>query len=131
VSDHSPCPAELKCGDFGQAWGGIASVELGLSVAWTEAARRGIGIDRIAHWMAAAPAAVTGLAGRGAIVPGYRADLAVFAPDETFAVDPARLRQRHPVTPYTGRTLRGVVEQTWLAGVPVTDDERRGRLVTR
>ena len=129
VSDHSPCPAELKRGDFGQAWGGIASVQLGLPVVWTEAARRGIGLDHVAQWMATAPAALTRLPGRGAMAPGYRADLAVFAPDETFVVDAARLRHRHPVTPYAGRTLRGVVEQTWLAGVPVRDGERRGRLV--
>ena len=32
VSDHSPCPPELKAaatGDFGEAWGGIASLQLG------------------------------------------------------------------------------------------------------
>jgi allantoinase len=134
VSDHSPCTVEakrLESGDFGEAWGGIASVQLGLPVVWTEASRRGIGLDRIAHWMATAPAAITGLAGRGAIAPGNRADLCALAPDETFVVDPARLRHRNPITPYAGRTLRGVVEQTWLAGAPVSDGERRGQVVMR
>ena len=119
VSDHSPCTVAAKrfdTGDFADAWGGIASVQLGLPAVWTEAARRGIGLDRVAAWMAAAPAALTGLADRGAISPGRRADFSVFAPDERFVVDPARLRQRNPVTPYAGRTLRGVVRQTWLAG---------------
>ena len=32
VSDHSPSLPELKRGDYDQAWGGIASLELGLSV---------------------------------------------------------------------------------------------------
>ena len=44
VSDHSPCPADLKrldVGDFGLAWGGISSVQLGLPVVWTDARRRG------------------------------------------------------------------------------------------
>lgn len=137
VSDHSPCTVEAKRlggddparGDFGEAWGGIASVQLGLPVMWTEAARRGIGLDRVVGWMAAAPAALTGLAGRGAIAPGMRADLCVFAPDDSFVVDPATLRHRNPVSPYTGRSLRGVVEQTWLAGVRVEPDGRTGRLV--
>ena len=35
---------------------------------------------------------------------------------------PARLEHRHPVTPYAGRTLTGVVRQTWLAGRPVDLD---------
>ena len=122
VSDHSPCTVAAKrldSGDFGAAWGGIASVQLGLPAVWTEAARRGVGLDRVAAWMAAGPAALTGLADRGMISPGRRADLCVFAPDEEFVVDPAALRHRNPVTPYAGRTLRGVVRQTWLAGQPV------------
>jgi allantoinase len=133
VSDHSPCPVAAKrldTGDFGPAWGGIASVQLGLPAVWTEAARRGVGLDRVAAWMAAAPAALTGLADRGAIGPGLRADLCVFAPDERFVVDPATLRHRHPVTPYAGRTLRGVVRQTWLAGRPIGPGPRAGRLVS-
>jgi allantoinase len=134
VSDHSPCTVDakqLESGDFGAAWGGIASVQLGLPVIWTEAASRGIGLDRIAHWMAAAPAQLAGLVGRGRIAAGNRADLCVFAPDQTWVVDPAALRHRNPVTPYAGRTLRGVVQQTWLAGEVIDDGIRRGELVPR
>ncbi len=134
VSDHSPCTAALKhleSGDFGAAWGGIASVQLGLPVMWTEARRRGVGLAQLVQWMATAPAALTGLAARGAIAPGGRADLCLFAPDDSFVVDPAQLRHRNPVTPYAGRTLTGVVAQTWLAGVPIADGERRGQVVRR
>jgi allantoinase len=42
-----------------------------------------------------------------------------FAPDESFVVDAAALHHKHPVTPYAGTTLRGVVHTTWLRGVPV------------
>jgi allantoinase len=133
VSDHSPCPVAAKrmdTGDFGDAWGGIASVQLGLPAVWTGAAQRGIGLDRVAGWMATAPAALTGLADRGAIRPGLRADLCCFAPDEKFVVDPAALRHRHPVSPYAGRTLTGVVRQTWLAGRPAGAGPRAGQLVS-
>jgi allantoinase len=134
VSDHSPCTVAAKrldTGDFGDAWGGIASVQLGLPVMWTAARERGVPLTHLVRWMAEAPAALAGLTGRGSVAAGQRADLCVFAPDDTFVVDPARLRHRNPVSPYAGRTLAGVVEQTWLAGVPITDDDRRGQLVRR
>ena len=134
VSDHSPCTAELKrldTGDFGAAWGGIASVQLSLPVTWTEASRRGHDLTELAGWMAAAPARLAGLPGKGAIAAGHDADFAVFAPDETFTVEPARLLHRNPVTPYAGVRLRGVVRQTWLAGRPIDGRVPRGALLRR
>jgi allantoinase len=131
VSDHSPCPPELKLGDFGSAWGGIASVQLGLSAVWTQAAQRGFGLADVARWMCAAPATLAGLTSKGAIASGFDADFAVFAPDETWVVDPALLRHRHPITPYAGATLRGVVRETWLHGTRVDGVRPCGRLLTR
>jgi allantoinase len=133
VSDHSPCPAAMKAsGDFGEAWGGVASLQLGLSAVWTVARRRGRSLDDIARWMSAAPAALAGLPGKGAIEPGRDADLVAFDPDETFIVDASQLRHRHPVTPYNGQKLTGSVRQVWLRGKEVTDDAGpAGQLLTR
>ena len=119
VSDHSPSTPDLKrldSGDFGEAWGGISSVQLGLSLMWTAAASRGHDLIDVARWMSQRPAEVVGLAGKGAIAVGNDADLVVLAPDESFVVDPTRLHHKNPVTPYAGRSLRGVVRQTWLRG---------------
>jgi allantoinase len=134
VSDHSPCPPELKRrggGDFGAAWGGISSVQLSLPVVWTRARERSYSLDDIARWMAAGPARIAGLAGKGQIAPGFDADLVAFAPDEGFVVDPARLHHRHPLTPYAGARLDGVVRRTWLRGRPVTGGRPDGRLLAR
>ncbi|HEX8079267.1 MAG TPA: allantoinase AllB [Jatrophihabitans sp.] len=134
VSDHSPCTAELKrldTGDFAAAWGGIASLQLALPVTWTQAGSRGHTLAELAGWMASGPARLAGLAGKGAIAPGYDADFAVFAPDQSFVVDPARLRHRNPVTPYAGARLRGVVRETWLAGERIDGHTPRGRLLHR
>src|SRR5688572_1390931 len=119
VSDHSPATADLKCpdsGDFAEAWGGIASVQLGLPVVWTAARSRGVGLPDVVRWMSAARAALDGLDAKGAIAVGKDADLVVFAPDATFLVDPGRLQHRNPVTPYAGRELTGQVREVWLRG---------------
>ncbi|WP_405064319.1 allantoinase AllB [Kribbella sp. NBC_01505] len=133
VSDHSPSTIDLKhldTGDFGTAWGGIASLQLGLPAVWTEARRRGFTLAEVVGWMATAPAVQTGLLKKGRIEVGADADLCVFAPDETFVVDARRLHHKNAITPYDGRTLSGVVRGTWLRGVPI-DSEPHGRLLTR
>ncbi|QNE73935.1 allantoinase AllB [Streptomyces finlayi] len=122
VSDHSPCTTDLKTPDFASAWGGISSLQLGLPAIWTEARRRGHGIDDVVRWMSAAPAELAGLTRKGAIEAGRDADFAVLAPDETFTVDPAGLFHRNQVTAYAGKTLHGVVKSTWLRGVRIADE---------
>jgi allantoinase len=134
VTDHSPSPPALKAldrGDFGDAWGGISSLQLGLPLVWTAGRRRGHDLGDLVGWMARRPAEVAGLRGKGRIAPGFDGDFSVFAPDETFTVDPAQLHHRHPVTPYAGRRLTGVVRSTWLRGECVRADRPTGQLLTR
>ncbi len=140
VTDHSPSPPAAKhlgTGDFLRAWGGIASLGLALPLVWTEARRRGVPLAEVVRWLSAGPARLAGLeAAKGAIVAGRDADLVVFDPDAEWEVEPARLRFRHPHTPYAGRRVRGVVRATYLAGEPVYSDGHsigpaRGRLLER
>ncbi len=134
VSDHSPCPPELKLPEIGQfaaAWGGISSVQITLPVVWTEARARGYQLTDVIRWMASGPAALAGLPGKSRIAPGCDADLVAFAPDEKFVVDPVGLHHRHRLTPYTGMSLSGVVRRTWLRGMPVSGGQPSGRLLAR
>lgn len=127
VSDHSPCTPHLKVperGDFIDAWGGIASLSLGLSSVWTEARARGADVTRVAEWLSARPARFAGVADRkGAIAPGLDADLVLWDPDATREVTASGLRFKHPVSPYLGRTLSGRVLRTWLRGAVVFDGD--------
>jgi allantoinase len=120
VSDHSPCPAEMKCkeaGDFLQAWGGISSLQLRLPIMWTEAQRRGYSLKRLSEWLSRAPARLVGFEKRkGSISVGSDADIVIWNPDAEFKVEPAMIHHRHKLTPYAGRVLSGVVEQTFLRG---------------
>ncbi len=123
ASDHSPCPPDRKCrgsGDFLKAWGGISSLQLTLSVMWTEARRRGHGVERLAEWLCRGPARLAGLEGRkGAIAAGYDADLVIWRPEDRQECLSYRLHHRHKLTPYAGRMLDGVVEATFLRGQKV------------
>ena len=120
VSDHSPCPPEMKrreTGNFLQAWGGISSLQLRLPAVWTAARARGFELKRIVEWLCSAPARLVGLDKRkGTIAAGYDADIVIWKPDETFTVEPESLHHRHKLTPYAGRKLSGVVEKTFLRG---------------
>jgi allantoinase len=135
VSDHSPCTPELKrldSGDFAAAWGGIASLQLGLPIVWTAARARGHTLVDVVRWMATGPAQRAGLVGKGRVGIGADADLCVVDPDAQFEVDPAGLRHRNPISPYAGRRLAGVVRSTWLRGERIDPDgPPTGRLLTR
>jgi allantoinase len=131
VSDHSPCDPARKGTDFAGAFGGIASLQLGLPVMWTAARARGVPLARLVDWMATGPATLAGLWRKGRIAQGYDADLCVLAPDESFTVDPYALHHRIPLTPYAGRTLVGVVRETWLRGRRIDLVRPHGRLLAR
>ena len=134
VSDHSPSTLDLKDlenGDFAVAWGGVSSLQLGLPIIWTEARRRGVGLEQVIAWMSARPAELAGLSAKGKLSLGYDADLSVFAPDEAFVVDVSRLKHKNPITPYDRRALSGVVRRTFLRGTEVDGRTPTGRLLRR
>jgi allantoinase len=128
ATDHSPCPPEMKrqeSGDFLDAWGGIASLQLSLPAVWTEARHRNFSLTHLAKWLCEGPAHLAGLDHqKGALAPGHDADLVIWNPDASFKVDPAQLHHRHKLTPYAGRDLMGIVEATFLRGVKIFE---RGR----
>jgi allantoinase len=132
ATDHSPAPPALKRieeGDFVRAWGGIASLQIGLAATWTGAAARGVEVTHLARWCATAPAALAGLdATKGSIAVGRDADFVVWDPDGETNVVPSALYHRHPVTPYAGRKLQGRVLTTILRGEVVYQDGTCGAL---
>ena len=99
VSDHSPCVAELKHldrGDIMDAWGGISTLGLGLSLLWTEGRERGVSIAQISKWTSENTAKHAGLDGsKGQIKVGYDADFIIWNPDAEFQVRVNLLSRRN------------------------------------
>ena len=127
ATDHSPCPPEMKHtneGNFRSAWGGIASLSVALAVLYTEARERGFALTDIARWMSEAPANLAGCHKRkGRIAAGYDADFVVFDTESEFTVSAKSLYFRHPISPYLGEKLRGVVKATYLRGCLVFKED--------
>jgi allantoinase len=123
VSDHSPCTPQLKhidSGDIEKAWGGISSLQFGLSLIWTEARERGYSIAQVVDWMATRPAQFAGLGSRkGKIAVGLDADLVVFDDDGEYLITPDIIKYRHKITPYEGKTVKGLVQRTYVRGAMV------------
>jgi allantoinase len=135
ASDHSPAPPLMKSGDFIAAWGGISGVQSTLAVL-LEAGHhcRALPLERISAFVAAEPARRFRIRGKGSLEPGMDADLALVDLQRSAMLALGDLQQRHALTPYLGRSFRGVVRRTIRRGVTIFDDGRviatsHGRLV--
>lgn len=125
VSDHSPCTPQLKhldTGNFDSAWGGIAGLQFGLPVIWTELSARGLGVSELSHWLSTATSNFLNLTGKtGKIEKGADADLVVWDPNSEFTLKEDQIFHRHKVTPYLGKKLKGIVKKTFVRGNKVYD----------
>ena len=137
VSDHSPCTPDLKllpstidgsskavgegqAGDFFAAWGGVSSVGLGLSILWTEGQKRAITIEDIVKWCCKETAKQVGLdRQKGDLGVGFDGDVTVFDDEGAYEVGQNTMLFRNKCSPYQGKTLRGIVRETWLHGQKV------------
>jgi len=113
---------EKERGDFFASWGGISSVGFGLPILWTEAKTRSRPIDilDVVRLCAVNTSTQVGLSHKkGALRPGMDADVCVFDDEGEFVVGREQMLFRNKVSPYQGRTMRGVVKETWVRGQKV------------
>lgn len=120
VSDHSPCTEDLKKkndGDYMASWGGISSLQFGLSILYTEAIPRGFNFIDIMKWVSEEPAKLIGIGHKkGKIEIGYDADLIIFNPNKKFIVEKNNIQFKNKLSAYIGKELSGIVEKTILRG---------------
>ncbi|XP_013979220.1 allantoinase, mitochondrial [Salmo salar] len=120
VSDHSPCTPDLKrldSGDFTQAWGGISSLQFGLSLFWTSASKKGFTLPDVVRLLCQRTAQLCRLDNqKGSLVPGHDADLVIWDPEKEFEVKDTSIHHKNKLTPYLGLTLLGEVSVTIVRG---------------
>ena len=140
VSDHSPCTPDLKqlpshipghCAPVvtsTQSDIDVSSVGMGLPILWTEMTRRGLttpaNVDRaitdLVQWCCVNTAAQVGLEKqKGTIAVGYDADFCIFDDETSWIVEPSTMLFRNKCSPYQGKTMHGMVKETWLRGRPI------------
>jgi allantoinase len=134
ASDHSPSPPSMKRGDnFFNVWGGIASVQTTLSAMFE--VEPPLPVESVAAYTASHVARRFGITGKGTVAVGSDADLALVDLWERYELTRDMLLDRHKLSPYVGRTFRGLVRRTIVRGHTVFQDGRivagefRGRLV--
>ena len=126
ASDHSPCPPDMKRGDFTAAWGGIAGCQTLLPLL-LDSGR--LTLEQVAMLTSANPARRFRLP-KGMDL-GADADLVLVDTRDRHA---PTLHDRHKLSPFAGRALRGRVVRTLLRGTTVFHDGeivgQGGRLLT-
>ena len=124
ATDHAPHTPEAKERPFEEAPPGMLGLETALAVTITELVEPGIlTLPAALALLSWRPAAIAGLDHQGGpIVAGAPAHITVFDPRTEWEVEPARLASRARNTPFAGRTLKGKVRHTLLAGAPVVID---------
>ncbi|KKA21969.1 Allantoinase [Rasamsonia emersonii CBS 393.64] len=121
--------APVNDGNFFSAWGGVSSVGLGLPILWTEISRRknvssapgektaDQALRDIVQWCSTNTAAQVGLEKqKGDLAVGFDADFCVFDDTAEWTVEPSTMLFRNKCSPYQGKTLKGMVLETWLRG---------------
>lgn len=124
ASDHSPSPASMKQSkNFFEVWGGIAGVQATLGLVLEEGhVRRGLSLADVVRLTSRSAVERFRLGDRGRIEPGYVADLAIVDLGHAAPLAASDLHDRHRLSPYVGRTLRGRVRRTLLRGRTVFAD---------
>lgn len=115
-TDHAPHSAEEKRRPIEEAPFGIVGLETSVALTITELVEPGILTPmQMAEKMSYNPARVLGI-DRGSLAEGKAADITVIDPDAEYVIDPAMFRSLGKNTPFSGKTVRGLVKATICDG---------------
>ena len=134
-SDHAPYrfdeTGKLSAGpnsNFKQIANGLPGLETRLPLLFDALVSQGRpefagrGIEAFVELTATAPARIYNLPGKGAIQPGYDADIAIWDPRKQVTITDEAMHDRTGFTPFSGRTVTGWPERVISRGRDVVAD---------
>ena len=117
ATDHAPHAAHEKSVEFDRAPFGITGLETALALVITKLHReRKMSLMRIVELMSTNPARIFNLRGRGALVRGSFADVAIFDPAKRWTFEASKSFSRSKNTPFDGWQFQGKVVATLVSG---------------
>ncbi len=127
-TDHAPHTDVEKSGELEEAPAGSPGVQT-LYLSCLQIAKELGDVWQAPRWVSRAPAAFAGLEkSKGALAPGYDADIVIVDPNATTRVRAQDMRSRQRHGALEGRRFDFAIEAVFLRGEP-TGDRPRGRMV--
>lgn len=121
ATDHAPHDEDSKRVTFCCAANGVVGLETLLPIAVGLVHDRVFTLSQCIAAMTCHPAGLLGI-NRGTLSVGRPADVVLFDPEEGWTVDAAQFRGRGRNSCFHGRSVKGRVKQTWVAGRLVYQD---------
>ncbi|MGB3558939.1 MAG: dihydroorotase, partial [Geitlerinemataceae cyanobacterium] len=116
ATDHAPHTLEEKSQDYPNTPSGMPGVETSLPLMLTQAAQGRCTVAQVANWMSTAPAKAYRIPNKGAIAPGYDADLVLVDLENYRPVLAENLSTKCGWSPFEGWNLTGWPVVTIVGG---------------
>ncbi|KAM3092934.1 dihydroorotase [Phormidesmis sp. 146-12] len=121
ATDHAPHTLEEKAQAYPNTPSGMPGVETSLALMLTQAAQKRCTVAQVAHWMSTAVAKAYKVPHKGAIAPGYDADLVLVDLQTYHPVLREELQTKCGWSPFEGWSLTGWAQVTIVGGQIVYD----------
>lgn len=116
ATDHAPHTLEEKNQEYPHSPSGMPGVETSLPLMLTQAVQGRCSVAQVSHWMSSAVAKAYGIANKGAIAPGYDADLVLVDLNTYRRVLREELLTKCGWSPFEGWNLTGWPVVTIVGG---------------
>ena len=116
ATDHAPHTREEKEKGYWEAPSGVPGVETMLPLLLDQLNKGSISLPRLVEVTSTSPARLLGLTDKGAIAPGFDADLTVIDLQETHTFTDDEIISKCGWTPFAGMTVTGMPVMTVVKG---------------
>ncbi|MBF2027066.1 MAG: dihydroorotase [Oscillatoriales cyanobacterium C42_A2020_001] len=122
ATDHAPHTLEEKAQEYPNSPSGMPGVETSLALMLTQAAQGRCTVAQVANWMSTAVAKAYRIPNKGAIAPGYDADLVLVDLNNYAPVRREDILSKCGWSPFEGWSLTGWAKVTIVGGQVVYEN---------